>query len=88
MYSKKLHHNLEYFDGLEGFARFLTTAFIKDKKMRSSRWGNVLFHEQSSATSPVVVTHYDCFIKVDSWYETLDEVVPSIWLKGLKPIYK
>ena len=61
--------------------------FIKDKKMRSSRWGNVLFHEQSSATSPVVVTHYDCFIKVDSWYETLDEVVPSIWLKGLKPIY-
>ena len=61
--------------------------FIKDKKMRSSRWGNVLFHEQSSATSPVVVTHYDCFIKVDSWYETLDEVVPSIWLKGLKSIY-
>jgi predicted nucleotidyltransferase len=63
------------------------SAFIKDKKKRSSRWGNVLFHEQSSAASPVVVTHYDCFIKVDSWYETLDEVVPSIWLKGLKPIY-
>ena len=62
-------------------------AFIKEKKKRSSRWGNVLFHEQSSATSPVVVAHYDCFIKVDSWYETLDEVVPSIWLKGLKPIY-
>ncbi len=63
------------------------SAFIWDKLKRSSGWGNVLFHEQSSAASPVVVTHYDCFIKVDSWYETLDEVVPSIWLKGLKPIY-
>lgn len=62
-------------------------AFIKDKQRRSAKWGNALFHEQFSATSPVVVTHYDCFIKVDSWYETLDEVVPSIWIKGLKPIY-
>ncbi|HLG27847.1 MAG TPA: nucleotidyltransferase domain-containing protein [Paenisporosarcina sp.] len=61
--------------------------FIRDKQKRSSNWGNVLFHEQSSATAPVVVTHYDCFIKVDSWYKTLDEVVPSVWLKGLKAIY-
>jgi len=61
--------------------------FINDKQTRASKWGNVLFYEQSSPASPVVVTHFDCFIKVDSWYKTLDEVVPSIWLKGLKPVY-
>ncbi|MFX3673440.1 MAG: nucleotidyltransferase domain-containing protein [Paenisporosarcina sp.] len=61
--------------------------FIKNKRKRSSSWGNVLFYGGSSSASPVVVTHYDCFIKVDSWYKTLDEVVPSIWLKGLKPLY-
>lgn len=61
--------------------------FIKNKRSRSSKWGTVLFHEQASPTTPVVVTHYDCFIKVDSWYKTIDEVIPSIWLKGLKPLY-
>lgn len=61
--------------------------FIKNKRKRSSTWGNVLYYEESSPTSPVVVTHFDCFIKVDSWYKTLDEVIPSIWLKGLKPLY-
>lgn len=61
--------------------------FINDKQSRASKWGNVLFYEQSSPISPVVVTHFDCFIKVDSWYKTIDEVVPSIWLKWLKPVY-
>lgn len=61
--------------------------FIKDKRKRSAKWGNVLFYEEFSPATPVVVTHYDCFIKVDSWYKTLDEVVPSIWLKGLQPLY-
>ena len=61
--------------------------FIKNKRKRSSTWGNVLYYEESSPTSPVVVTHFDCFIKVDSWYKTLDEVIPSIWLKGLKPLF-
>jgi predicted nucleotidyltransferase len=61
--------------------------FIKNKRKRSSNWGEVLFYEESSPASPVVVTHFDCFIKVDSWYKTIDEVIPSIWLKGLKPLY-
>lgn len=61
--------------------------FIKNKRKRASNWGDVLFYEESSAAAPVVVTHFDCFIKVDSWYKTLDEVIPSIWLKGLKPVY-
>lgn len=60
--------------------------FIHDKKNRAAKWGNVLFYEGISA-SPVVVTHYDNFIKVDSWYHTLEEIEPSIWLKGIKPLY-
>ncbi len=62
-------------------------AFIKNKRKRASNWGNVLFYEGGSEESPVVVSHFDCFIKVDSWYKTLDEVVPSVWLKGIKPLY-
>lgn len=61
--------------------------FIQDKRRRAANWGNVLFYEGASGGSPVVVSHYDCFIKVDSWYKTLDEVVPSVWLKGIKPLY-
>lgn len=60
--------------------------FILDKKNRAAKWGNVLFYEGISA-SPVIVTHYDNFIKVDSWYHTLEEIEPSIWLKGIKPLY-
>lgn len=53
--------------------------FIKEKRNRATKWGNVLFYEGLS-DSPVIVTHYDCFVKVDSWYKTPEEVVPSIWL--------
>lgn len=61
--------------------------FIENKRRRAANWGNVLFYEGASGGTPVVVSHYDCFIKVDSWYKTLDEVVPSVWLKGIKPLY-
>jgi predicted nucleotidyltransferase len=60
--------------------------FIKDKKSRAAKWGNVLFYE-GVPTSPVIVTHFDCFIKVDSWYKTFDEIESTIWQKGMKPIY-
>lgn len=60
--------------------------FIYDKKNRAAKWGNVLFYEGVS-TSPVIVTHYDNFLKVDSWYHTVKEIEPSIWLKGIKPLY-
>lgn len=61
--------------------------FIKDKKNRAEKWGEVLFYEDFNPYSPVVVTHYDCFVKVDSWYHSAKEIVPSIWLKGLKVLY-
>ncbi|MBT2606530.1 nucleotidyltransferase domain-containing protein [Bacillus sp. ISL-53] len=61
--------------------------FIKDKRDRAKNWGEVLFYEDFNPSSPVVVTHYDCFVKVDSWYHSPKEIVPSIWLKGLKVLY-
>lgn len=63
------------------------TDFIKKKRTRSSTWGEVLFYEDFNPFSPVVVTHFDSFIKVDSWYHSPEEVVPSIWLKDLDVLY-
>jgi predicted nucleotidyltransferase len=61
--------------------------FIINKRTRAAAWGEVLFYEDFNPLSPVVVTHYDCFVKVDSWYHSPEEMVPSIWLKGLKVLY-
>ncbi|MFJ7826132.1 aminoglycoside 6-adenylyltransferase [Psychrobacillus sp. NPDC096623] len=61
--------------------------YIKNKRNRAKRWGEVLFYEDFNPSSPVVVTHYDSFIKVDSWYHSPEEVVPSIWIKGYKVLY-
>lgn len=63
------------------------TEFIENKRNRAERWGNVLFHEDANPNGPVVVTHYDCFVKVDSWYHASEEITPSIWLKGLKVLH-
>ncbi|MBT2759199.1 nucleotidyltransferase domain-containing protein [Mesobacillus foraminis] len=60
--------------------------FIKDKSNRAKKWGKVLF-EESQLYTPWIVTHYDCFVKVDSWYHSPGEVTPSIWLKGNKVLY-
>ncbi|AST91236.1 hypothetical protein BC6307_08065 [Sutcliffiella cohnii] len=61
--------------------------FIKNKRNRASKWGEVLFFEDFNPLSPVVVTHYDCFVKVDSWYHSPEEVTASIWIKGYKVLY-
>lgn len=63
------------------------TEFIGNKRKRAEEWGNALFHEDANPYSPVVVTHYDCFVKIDSWYHAPEEIVPSIWLKGLQVLY-
>lgn len=63
------------------------THFIKKKTERAEKWGNVLFHENANPFSPVAVSHYDSFVKIDSWYHTIDEVKPSIWLRNMKILY-
>ncbi|RLQ89820.1 nucleotidyltransferase domain-containing protein [Planomicrobium sp. Y74] len=60
--------------------------FIADKFGRAGKWGNVLFYE-GIAVSPVIVSHFDCFVKVDSWYHTANEITPSIWMKDMKILY-
>lgn len=61
--------------------------FIENKRKRAGKWGNTLFYEDANPYGPVVVTHYDCFVKIDSWYHAPEEIVPSIWLKGVKVLY-
>ncbi|PLT28909.1 nucleotidyltransferase domain-containing protein [Peribacillus deserti] len=61
--------------------------FIENKRRRSAGWGKVLFYEENSPSAPVIVTHYECFVKVDTWYKTLNEVTPSLWLKGIEALY-
>lgn len=63
------------------------TEFIGNKRKRAEEWGNVLFHEDANPYGPVVVTHYDCFVKIDSWYHAPEEIMPSIWLKGVEALY-
>ena len=63
------------------------TEFIRNKRSRAEKWGDALYHENANPFSPVVVTHYNCFVKVDSWYHAPEEVEPSIWLKGLQVLY-
>ncbi|WP_099157507.1 nucleotidyltransferase domain-containing protein [Virgibacillus ndiopensis] len=60
--------------------------FIKNKRDRSKKWGDVLFNEGSN-TSSVIVTHYECFVKMDTWYQSPAELQPSIWLQGVYAHY-
>lgn len=62
------------------------TDFIREKRERPKKWGKVLYYEGSEFT-PVVVTHYECFVKVDSFYKEPNELEPSVWLHGLKALY-
>jgi len=58
--------------------------YIKNKQAHAKTWGNVLFFEELAPSSIYTVAHYDCFIKVDVFYFTLDNIQPSIWLKNIK----
>jgi len=62
-------------------------AFVKEKRNRAKKWGDVLFYEDSNPMSPAVVAHYDSFVKVDSWYHSPEEMVSSIWLKDMAVLY-
>jgi hypothetical protein len=61
--------------------------FILAKRTRPRNWGDVLYYEDSSPQSPVIVVHYSNFVKVDTWYHGPNEIRPSLWLQGLKALY-
>ncbi|MFD9625813.1 nucleotidyltransferase domain-containing protein [Peribacillus muralis] len=61
--------------------------YIIGKMERANGWGNAAFHEDHHSSSPYIVTHYDTFVKVDSWYHSPEDVVPSIWMKEIEILY-
>lgn len=60
--------------------------YIANKQMRAKNWGNVLYFEDSDPSSIYTVAHYDCFVKMDIFYFTLDDIQPSPWLQNIKII--
>lgn len=58
--------------------------YISNKGNRAKNWGNVLYFEDLNRFSIYTVAHYDCFVKVDTFYYTPDNIQPSIWLKNIK----
>jgi hypothetical protein len=60
--------------------------YRKNKKQRASKWGNVLFYEDFPWTS-YSVAHFDCFVKVDTFYYKSQSIQPSVWLKNIHIVY-
>ncbi len=60
--------------------------YISNKKTRPGNWGNVLYYEDVNPLSIYTVAHYDCFVKVDTFYYEPDDIRPSVWLKNIKVI--
>ncbi|SET96430.1 hypothetical protein SAMN05421676_11288 [Salinibacillus kushneri] len=60
--------------------------YISNKNTRQRNWGNVLYFEDINPCSTYTVAHYDCFIKVDTFYYTPDDIQSSVWLKNIKII--
>jgi hypothetical protein len=57
--------------------------YRKNKKQRAKKWGNVLFYEDFPGAA-YSIAHFDCFIKVDSFYYKPKDIQPSVWLKNIK----
>lgn len=60
--------------------------YIGNKQIRAKNWGNVLYFEDFNPSSIYTVAHYDCFVKVDIFYFTLDDIQPSTWLQNIEII--
>ncbi|MGD6795047.1 hypothetical protein [Metabacillus indicus] len=57
--------------------------YRQNKQNRAERWGNVLFFEDFPWTV-YSIAHFDCFIKVDSFYYRSGDLSPSVWLRDIK----
>lgn len=60
--------------------------YVLNKKNRAKNWGNVLYYENLDPYSIYTIAHYDCFVKVDIFYFSPDDIQPSTWLKNIKII--
>ncbi|WP_421385152.1 aminoglycoside 6-adenylyltransferase [Bacillus salacetis] len=57
-----------------------------NKRERAQHWGKVMFYEDFPWASHSVA-HYENFIKVDSFYYTKKDILPSVWLKEIEVVY-
>jgi hypothetical protein len=58
--------------------------FISNKKNRPKKWGNVVYFEDLGPFVTHSIAHYDCFIKIDTFYYKPENIQPSVWLKNIK----
>lgn len=56
------------------------------KKERAKKWGTVLFFEDFPWTT-YSIAHFDCFIKVDTFYYKKNDLQPSVWLQPIKIVH-
>nr|WP_239587426.1 aminoglycoside 6-adenylyltransferase [Bacillus pakistanensis] len=57
--------------------------YRKNKRVRATNWGRVLFYEDNPQSNYTVI-HFDCFIKVDCFYYRQEDLRPSVWLQNSK----
>lgn len=51
--------------------------YISTKNHRLQNWGNILYYEDANPFSNYIVAHYECFIKVDTFYLSLMVLPPQ-----------
>ncbi len=56
------------------------------KKERCKKWGNVLFYEDVPYSN-YCTAHYDHFVKVDTFYYQLKDVLPSINMSKIEVLF-
>jgi predicted nucleotidyltransferase len=61
--------------------------FVAEKLSRPKRWGDILFFEDLGPNFSHTVAHFDCFVKVDTFYYKPEELQPSLWLQDSKILY-
>lgn len=65
----------------------LKADFVALKRDRPTRWGEVLYYEDTDPKRPLIVVHYESFVKMDLWFHEPDDMKPSRWLVGSKILY-
>lgn len=60
--------------------------YREEKQRRASRWGDVLFFEDTPYSN-YSTAHYKNFVKVDMFYYRLRDVLPSFWLRNIEVFY-
>ena len=60
--------------------------YVSNKLTRPRKWGNMLYFEDTYPSSIYTVVHFDCFVKVDTFYFRQEDIASSVWLKNIKII--